>query len=111
MGWPIARFVCELRCAFLELPERLFEEIGFKTAEDFSSGTLDGVQYCSSTIEPKLQQRDSSQTSFLKAASLEPNLHVFSATMAEKILFEGTEATVVKVAGLGLLPYTLKARK
>ncbi|KAI7277323.1 hypothetical protein D0864_05863 [Hortaea werneckii] len=90
-----------------------FNEIGLKTAEDFNSGTLEGVQYCSSTINPADERRSSSETSFLAAAKSRSNLHVFSATMAKKILFDGKKATGVKVAPLdiGLLPYSIKARK
>ncbi|RMY33738.1 hypothetical protein D0866_05714 [Hortaea werneckii] len=90
-----------------------FNEIGLKTAEDFNSGTLEGVQYCSSTINPADERRSSSETSFLAAAKSRSNLHVSSATMAKKILFDGKKATGVKVAPLdvGLLPYSIKAKK
>lgn len=43
------------------------EEIGVAQAKDFNSGTVMGSQYCSSTINPENENRDSSQTSFLSA--------------------------------------------
>lgn len=67
------------------------EEIGVAQAKDFNSGTLMGSQYCSSTINPANENRDSSQTSFLSAAGSRPNLNVYHSTMASKVLIDGNK--------------------
>jgi choline dehydrogenase-like flavoprotein len=87
-------------------------EIGISTVQDFNSGSLMGCQYCSTTINPSTQKRES-QTSFLtEAASASlTNLKVFTLTMAKSIVFDSNKkATGVKVVSV-LLPYTLKATK
>lgn len=68
------------------------QEIGVNQAKDFNSGTLMGSQYCSSTINPDNENRDSSQTSFLSAAESRPNLKVYHSTKASKVLFDGSKA-------------------
>jgi choline dehydrogenase-like flavoprotein len=56
-----------------------------------------GAQYSAQTIRPATETRDSSESSFLAAATGRLNLHVFSNTMAKKINFAGTTATGVTV--------------
>lgn len=87
-------------------------EIGIRTTQDFNSGSLFGCQYCSSTISPVDETRESSQTSFLNEASARPNLHVFVNTKAKKILFDSSKkATGVAVTSLDLVPYNITATK
>lgn len=65
--------------------------IGIQDAEDFNSGSLLGKQYCSSTINPSNEHRESSQTSFvefLNTTGPRANMQVYSLTMANKILFD-----------------------
>lgn len=88
-------------------------EIGIPTVKDFNSGKLMGCQYCSTTIDPANERRESSQTSFLSQAASErlTNLKVFTLTMAKSIVFDSNKkATGVKVMS-GIIPYTLKATK
>ncbi|KAK4182775.1 putative GMC oxidoreductase [Podospora australis] len=90
-----------------------FASIGIGEAPDFNSGSLMGAQYCTSTIRPADQTRSSSAHSFLKAALLDQlfNLKVYTATRAEKILFDNNKkATGVRVK-TGLVSYTLTATK
>lgn len=92
--------------------EGSLNEIGIQTVPDFNSGTLFGAQYCSSTIYPSNEHRESSQTSFLDAASSRSNLHVFTLTRAKKINFDSNKrATGVDVVSASLIPYTLTATK
>jgi choline dehydrogenase-like flavoprotein len=93
--------------------EGSLNEIGIPPTQDFNSGNLLGAQYCSSTISPGTQTRESSQTSFLKAASTRPNLKIFSVTKAKKILFDDTKrATGVEVTtALNLVGTTINARR
>lgn len=96
-----------------EYVKRGMNELGFPTVADFNSGELMGCQYCTHTIDPKNEKRDSSQTSFLNEAADQglQNLRVFSLTMAKKILFDkNNKATGVRVTS-NLLSYTLTAKK
>lgn len=73
--------------------------IGMDTTEDFNSGSLLGAQYCSSTINPSSQTRDSSQTSFLDNAKGRSNLEVYELTLAKKIIFDSNKtATGVEIS-------------
>lgn len=88
-------------------------EIGIPTIQDFNSGFLLGCQYCSTTIDPANEKRESSQTSFLSEAASAglDNLKIFTLTMAKSIVFDADKkATGVKVE-TALLPYILKATK
>jgi choline dehydrogenase len=85
-------------------------QIGLPTVQDFNSGSLLGTQYCAATIDPAGETRDSSKTSFLDDAVTRSNLHIFSATLAKKILFSGTTATGVRVTAAGIT-FTLNAQK
>jgi choline dehydrogenase len=55
-------------------------EIGIPTVPDFNSGPLLGTLYCSTTIDPSDETRESSQTSFLNETIAQKlkNLKVFS---------------------------------
>jgi choline dehydrogenase-like flavoprotein len=88
-------------------------EIGIPTVTDFNSGSLLGCQYCSSTIRPSDESRDSSQTSFLNQAAEEgyTNLKVFSLTMAKKINFDANKKATSVVVESNLLSYTLGVSK
>lgn len=95
--------------------EPSLNEIGVPSVQDFNSGDLMGAQYCSSTIDPASQTRDSSQASFLDDAVTlgRTNLKVYQLTQAQKIIFDKNKrATGVKVTSTaGLTSYTLSARK
>lgn len=89
-----------------------FNEVGMPIADDFNSGTLNGVQYCASTIDPSNEKRASSEETFLRAAMTRPNLKVFQGSLAKKILFDNNKkATGVLVDAAGFAPYVLSARK
>ncbi|TID24431.1 putative choline dehydrogenase [Venturia nashicola] len=91
--------------------EGSFNEIGIPTTQDFNSGNLLGAQYCSSTIDPSTQKRDSSQTSFLDFAGDRKNLKVYSLTLAKKILFDSSKKATGVVVSTAGIRYTLSARK
>lgn len=69
---------------------------GVKKATDFNSGTLDGVTYVTTTIDPKTGYRSSSRSSFLAAASGRSNLAVFTQTLAKRVIFDGKKAVGVE---------------
>lgn len=86
-------------------------EVGIADTTDFNSGSLFGAQYCSLTVSPNDQTRESSQTSFLNAAIGRSNLKVYSLTSAQKILFNNAKkATGVKVKS-NVISYTIKAHR
>ena len=88
-------------------------EIGINDIQDFNTGSLMGKQYCSSTIDPSSQKRESSQTAYYDSTvQKRSNLKVYSLTTAQKVLFDNDKkATGVKVTSLGFIPYTINARK
>lgn len=86
-GGPLRVSYANYAAPFSSYIEPSMNEIGIPTAEDFNSGVLMGAQYCSSTINPENENRDSSATSFLEAAEERTNLEVYKDTMASKIIF------------------------
>ncbi|RDW56949.1 putative choline dehydrogenase [Coleophoma crateriformis] len=87
-------------------------EIGIADAPDFNSGSLFGAQYCSSTIEPSNQTRESSRTAFYDATvQARKNLKVYMATTAQKVLFDANKkATGVLARSLGV-NFTINVNK
>ncbi|KAF7189262.1 Patulin synthase [Pseudocercospora fuligena] len=111
-GGPLRVSYANYASTFSSWIELALNSIGIGQAQDFNSGSLFGAQYCSSTIQPGSQKRDSSQTSFLDAASGRSNLKVYSVTKAKKILFDSNKkATGVSVVTAGIAPYTITAKK
>ncbi|KAL4867928.1 hypothetical protein BDV12DRAFT_170570 [Aspergillus spectabilis] len=88
------------------------ESIGVLPDMDFNSGSLNGSSWAPVTIDPKLQIRDSSETSFLRHANAtkDTTISVYDHTMATRIVFEGKTATGVQVRTAGV-KYTLHAQK
>lgn len=96
---------------FSSYMENAFNEIGTTTTQDFNSGNLMGSQYCSSTIDPSNENRDSSQTSFLDATKGRNNIKVYTVSTAQKILFNANKVAIgVSVSSSGGAPYTINAR-
>ena len=93
--------------------EGSLNEIGIQTIEDFNSGSLLGCQYCSTTINPTNEKRDSSQTSFLDSAAKEEltNLKVFTLTMAKSIVFDENKKATSVIVESNLISYTLGVNK
>lgn len=83
------------------------------TTQDFNSGTLMGCQYCSSTISPGDQKRESSQTAFLTAADLTgfSNLKVFTLSTAKKINFNSAKKATSVTVTSNFKDYTINVRK
>ncbi len=112
-GGPLQVSYANTAQSFSSYMEGGLNEIGISIIQDFNSGSLLGCQYCSSTINPADETRDSSQASFLNEAASQglTNLKVFTLTMAKKILFDANrQATGVIVESNGL-SYTLTVNK
>ncbi|CZR63977.1 related to choline dehydrogenase [Phialocephala subalpina] len=99
--------------SFSSYMQGALNEIGIPTVQDFNSGSLMGCQYCSVTIKPKDESRDSSQTSFLNEAASAglTNLKVFTLTMAKKINFDANKKAISVVVESNLISYTLGVNK
>lgn len=111
-GGPLQVSYANYAGPFSSYIEGALNEIGIPDTTDFNSGSLMGAQYCSSTIRPDKEVRDSSQTSFLNAASGRSNLKVYTGTTAKRIIFDSNKkATGVEVATLGFANYKLNARR
>jgi choline dehydrogenase len=111
-GGPLDVSYANFASPFSSYIKGALNEIGLGDAPDFNSGSLMGAQYCSSTIQPSIQKRESSQTAFLTSSVISrSNLKVFTLTTAQKILFDSTKkATGVRVKSSGLT-FDLTARK
>jgi len=88
-------------------------EIGVPTAQDFNSGSLMGCQYCSTTINPSNENRESSQNAFLDTSTLSnfPNLRVYTLSMAKKINFNSQKKATSVIVQSNLISYIVNVRK
>lgn len=90
-----------------------FEQLGVPVQQDFSSGSLLGVQYAPVTQDPKTQTRSSSESSFLQAYldSGRTNLKIYAHSLARKVVFDANNtATGVEVTTADAT-YKLSARR
>lgn len=79
--------------------------------DGFQSGKLLGSAYVPFTIDPKNQQRSSSESSFLRSLPQKARLQVYDHTLAQKILFDRRNTATGVVASSNNIVFTLKARK
>ncbi|KAI4218828.1 MAG: hypothetical protein L6R36_008730, partial [Xanthoria steineri] len=87
------------------------EKLGMKRISGFQSGELLGSAYVPFTIDPKNQQRSSSESSFLRSLPQKARLQVYNNTLAHKILFDRRITATGVVASSNNTVFTLKARK
>lgn len=88
-----------------------WESLGVKSAVDFNNGTMDGVQYMNTNIQPQDMHR-SYAASFFEESRNRSNLAVFAQTQASKIMFDTIKrATGVMAAGVDGKPFEIKAEK
>ena len=92
--------------------QRAFTNIGLPISNSgFNSGSLtDRAAWITSTIDPNLGERSSSQTSFLEQAISTTSITIYTQTQAKKILFNGTTANGVSVTTQGV-NYLIAANK
>ncbi len=65
--------------------------------EDFNTGSNEGCGYFD--VNQKMGRRWSAARGFLKPALKRPNLHVFSETLVDRVVFDGRRASGVVVTG------------
>ncbi|KAL8665985.1 MAG: hypothetical protein Q9168_007580 [Polycauliona sp. 1 TL-2023] len=87
------------------------EKLGMKRINGFSSGNLLGSAFVPFTIDPKTQQRSSSESSFLRSLPPNARLQVFDHTLAQKVIFDWRNTATGVVASSNNIPFTLLARK
>ncbi|KAL2872637.1 GMC family oxidoreductase [Aspergillus lucknowensis] len=88
------------------------EKIGIQPGSDFNGGSLNGSSWAATTISPEDQARSSSETSFLKRATDETSIKVYTHTLAKRIVFDQSTSTAtgVKIETKGKT-FTLTSRK
>lgn len=87
------------------------ESLDVAVAEDFVSGSLNGVAYQMQTVDPTDATRSSSESSYLRMALMQTDIQVYKNTMALKVMFdEAKNANGVQV-NTGGLEYALEAKK
>ncbi|KAF5640162.1 choline dehydrogenase [Fusarium sp. NRRL 25303] len=94
------------------LVEKGLKSLGFKGIDGFSSGSLLGYSYTTTTVQPKTATRSASDD-FVKTARSEKlkTLKVYTESLAKKVAFDDDKkATGVEVSSVGI-DYTLKAKK
>ncbi|KAL8988600.1 MAG: hypothetical protein Q9177_002355 [Variospora cf. flavescens] len=91
---------------------RAMRAVGILPVDGFTTGALNGSAFLVSAINHTDGHRDSSETAFLRPFLGRPNLFVFNNTLAEKIVFDGTRATGVRVTtGNATNPYVITAAR
>lgn len=110
-GGPLSITFTNYAQAFSSWVQNGLKEIGISPRNGFTSGQLMGSSYVINTVEHTLQTRESSETAFLQPALANPNLIVYTQSLAKKIVFDsGKVAKGVQVDTAGKV-YTLSARK
>ncbi|TVY75998.1 Dehydrogenase patE [Lachnellula suecica] len=112
-GGPLQVSYANMAQSFSSYVQGGLNAIGIPTIQDFNSGSLLGCQYCSTTIDPSGETRDSSQTSFLDEAATEglTNLKVFTLTMAKQIIFDSNKKATGVIVESNAVSYTLGVGK
>lgn len=91
--------------------ERALVAIGLPVnKKGFNSGSLTGTSWITSTIDPVIGERSSSESSFLQQTIEIDNVFVYTQAQATKIMFNSTRAYGVNVTTHGL-SYLISARK
>ena len=85
--------------------------IGVNTSNGFNSGNLTGSSFVTITEDPKTQHRESSQTSFLRQATNNTTLKVYTNSLGKQVLFNSSQTATSVLVETGGKTYTLGARR
>ncbi|KAI1368159.1 putative glucose-methanol-choline oxidoreductase [Xylaria arbuscula] len=108
---PLSVTYSNFATAFGSWSTKAFEQMGIPGIEGFMSGRLLGNAWTASTVNAQTMNRESSETSFLRAAIGHPDYTIYPLTLAKNIVFDdGNKATGVEVDTEGF-KYLLSARK
>ena len=88
-----------------------FASIGIQPAQDFSSGYLTGAQYTPQTVSFPDEERSSSASSFLRAATGRSNFKVYTRTLAKRIIFDKHKVATGVLVQQNSTAFRLKAKR
>ncbi|KAI0906309.1 putative glucose-methanol-choline oxidoreductase [Ustulina deusta] len=88
-----------------------FKQIGIPGINGFLSGKLLGNAWTTSTVNAETMYRESSETSFLRAALGHPDYTIYTLTMAKKIVFDESKTATGVIVDTEGFDYLLSARK
>ena len=110
-GGPLSVTFSNYAQAIASYVQKGLQELGIYPINGLTSGELLGSSYVMATIQPKNQQRESSETGFLRPALGRTNLMVYPMTLAKKILFDSTKAAIGVSVNTENEDYVLSAKK
>ena len=110
-GGPLSVTFSNYAQAIASYVQKGLQELGINPINGLTSGELLGSSYVMNTIQPKNQQRESSETGFLRPALERTNLKVYPMTMAKKILFDSDKAAIGVSVDTENEDYVLSAKK
>jgi len=87
------------RPELMEAIIRAGNDVGLPTTDDFNGRSQEGIGYYQ--LLTRKGFRSSTAVSYLKPASGRPNLHVITEAMVERVLFEGSTATGIRLIQRG----------
>ena len=85
--------------------------IGVVPNDGFNDGSLFGSMWLTTTVNPAAETRSSSQTAFLNQEILNSSLHLYTRTLAKRILFNRNKRAIGVAVSTNSSVYTLSARK
>ncbi|KAI1299043.1 putative glucose-methanol-choline oxidoreductase [Xylaria venustula] len=88
-----------------------FQQMGILANNGFLSGNLLGHGWTASTVDAETMNRESSETSFLRAALGHPDYTVYTRAMAKKIVFDANKTATGVIVDTEGFEYVLSARK
>ena len=110
-GGPLSVTFSNYAMAASSYVQRGLQQLGIPPIKGLTSGKLLGSSYVLATIQPSTQQRESSETAFLKPGMSRSNLKVYQSTLGKKILFDSKKRARSIVVSTGGQEYTLSVKK
>ena len=110
-GGPLSVTFSNYAQAIASYVQKGLQELEINPINGLTSGELLGSSYVMGTIQPKNQQRESSETGFLRPALGRTNLKVYPMTLAKNILFDSKKAATGVSVNTENEVYVLSAKK
>lgn len=90
---------------------KAFSELGLEELKSFGSGKLLGWSYIPQELDQETQMRSSAAEFFHESISQGRRIRLYKATLAKKILFDGTIARGVRVESGGMIYQIMASRE
>ena len=91
---------------------KALSEMGFARLPGFSDGRLSGWSYYTYTVDPSIQTRSSSETSFLREALRETTkLNFYKQTQVKKVILENCKTASGILVNTAGVEYTISASR